>query len=103
MLPACRSTALRAARRSLSRPIEPVSGQQSRHLRRLLSSLAVLEQRDGKFNVSSLAAVSAAKKLGGSVCGFIAGSGTKSVAEEIAKTEGLDKVIYVDNAAYNYV
>ena len=34
-------------------------------LRRLASTLAILEQRDGKLNVSSLASISAAQKLGG--------------------------------------
>lgn len=53
--------------------------------------------------MSSLAAVSAAMKLGGSVTGFVAGSNVKSVAEEAAKVEGLEKVIYVDNASYDKV
>ena len=34
---------------------------------RLASSLAVLEQRDGKLNIASLASVAAAQKIGGSV------------------------------------
>lgn len=51
--------------------------------------------------MSSLAAVSAAQKLGGSITGFLAGSNTKAVAEDAAKVEGLEKVIYVDNAAYD--
>lgn len=70
-------------------------------LQRLLSTLAVLEQRDGKLNMSSLAAVSAAMKLGGSVHGFVAGGNVKAVADEAAKVEGLEKVIFVDNAAYD--
>lgn len=53
--------------------------------------------------MSSLAAVSAAMKLGGSVTGFVAGSNIKAVAEEAAKVEGLEKVIYVDNASYDKV
>lgn len=72
-------------------------------LARLLSTLAVLEQREGKLNMSSLAAVSAAMKLGGSITGFVAGSNVKAVAEEAAKVEGLEKVIYVDNASYDKV
>jgi len=51
--------------------------------------------------MSSLAAVSAAMKLGGQVTGFVAGGNTKAVAEDAAKVEGLDKVIYVDNADYD--
>lgn len=70
-------------------------------LARLLSSLAVLEQRDGKLNVSSLAAVTAAQKLGGSVTALIAGSNIKTVAEEVGKVAGIEKVIFVDNGAYD--
>ena len=70
---------------------------------RLLSTLAVLEQKDGKLNHSSLSAFTAAKKLGGTVHGFIAGKDVKSVAEEIAKAEGVEKIIAVDNAAYEKV
>lgn len=70
---------------------------------RLLSTLAVLEQREGKLNVSSLAAVTAAQKLGGSITGFVAGSNVKSVAEEAAKVEGLEKVIFVENGDYDKV
>ncbi|KAI0009714.1 hypothetical protein F4779DRAFT_358612 [Xylariaceae sp. FL0662B] len=69
--------------------------------RRLLSSLAVLEQRDGKLNHGSLSAITAAKQLGGSVHGFVAGSNIKPVAEEAAKVEGVEKIIAVDNAAYD--
>ncbi|KAH6635193.1 hypothetical protein B0J18DRAFT_40399 [Chaetomium sp. MPI-SDFR-AT-0129] len=70
-------------------------------LRRLLSALAILEQREGKLNTGSLSAVTAAQKLGGSVHGFVAGSSIKSVADEAAKVEGLEKVIVVDSAAYD--
>ena len=70
---------------------------------RLLSTLTVLEQREGKLQNSSLGAVTAAQKLGGSVTAFVAGSGVKSVAEEAAKVKGLDKVIMVENASYDKV
>lgn len=95
-----RSTALRQARTSLrqSTTVPHLSA-----LARLLSSLAVLEQREGKLNTSSLSAVTAAQKLGGSVTGFIAGSGIKAIAEEAAKVKGLDKIIYVENGAYDKV
>jgi len=68
---------------------------------RLLSSLAVLEQREGKLNSSSLAAVTAGQKLGGSVTAFVAGSSIKSVVEEVAKVKGLDKVIFIENGGYD--
>ena len=70
---------------------------------RLLSTLAVLEQRDGKLNGGSLCAVTAAKKLGGSVTGFVAGSNIKTVAEQAAKVNGMEKVVMVDNGAYDKV
>ncbi|KAI9874773.1 MAG: Electron transfer flavoprotein alpha-subunit [Pleopsidium flavum] len=70
-------------------------------LSRLLSSLAVLEHREGKLQNGSLSSVTAAHKLGGSITGFIAGSGVKSVAEEAAKVKGLEKIIMVENAAYD--
>lgn len=70
---------------------------------RLLSTLAVLEQRDGKLSGGSLCAVTAGKKLGGSVTGFIAGSNIRTVAEQAAKGNGMDKVVMVDNGAYDKV
>jgi electron transfer flavoprotein alpha subunit len=70
---------------------------------RLASTLAILEQKDGVLNHSSLSAFTAAKKLGGTVHGFIAGTGVKSVAQEIAKAEGVEKIIAVENAAYEKV
>ena len=72
-------------------------------LQRYLSALAILEQRDGVLNVGSLGAITAAKKLGGSVHGFVAGGNIKGVAEEAAGVEGIEKVIAVDNAAYEKV
>jgi len=72
-------------------------------LRRLLSSLAILEQREGQLNHGSLSAITAAKKLGGSVHGFVAGSNIKSVAEEAAKVDGVEKIIAVENGAYDKV
>lgn len=70
-------------------------------LARLLSSLAVLEQRDGQLNYASLSAVTAAQRIGGSITGIVAGSGIKPVAEAAAKVKGIEKIIMVDNAAYD--
>lgn len=100
MLPLARSCALRTARCRFDRT-PATSSLLSSNLARLLSTLAVLEQREGKLNNSSLGAVTAAQKLGGSIHGFIAGP--KSVAEEAAKVEGLEKVVMVDNSAYDKV
>lgn len=103
MFSAARRTALRGAG-SLPRPSSVFSHSLGPSaLRRLLSSLAVLEQRDGKLNHGSLSAITAAKKLGGTVHGFVAGGNVKPVAEEAAKVEGVEKIIAVDNAAYDKV
>lgn len=70
---------------------------------RLLSSLAVLEQRDGALQNSSLCAITAAQKLGNSITGFIAGSNIKALAEAAAKVKGVEKIIIVENGAYDRV
>lgn len=82
--------------------------RQTRHqlrstLTRLLSSLAVLEQRDGALQYSSLCAITAAQKLGNSITGFIAGSNIKALAEAAAKVKGVEKIIIVENSAYDRV
>ncbi|OHF03385.1 electron transfer flavoprotein domain-containing protein [Colletotrichum orchidophilum] len=77
------------------------SGFRTASRRDLLSTLAVLEQREGKLNHGSLSAITAAKKLGGSIHGFVAGSNIKGVADEAAQVEGVEKVIAIDNAAYD--
>jgi electron transfer flavoprotein alpha subunit len=68
-----------------------------------LSSLAVLEQKDGKLSHGSLGAITAAQKLEGPITAFLAGSNINGVAEEAAKVAGIEKVISVDNAAYDKV
>ncbi|CAG8973350.1 hypothetical protein HYALB_00000113 [Hymenoscyphus albidus] len=100
MIPRISNTVLRQARSQLGAPNRPVAVASLSAFARLLSSLAVLEQRDGKLNHSSLGAVTAAQKLGGSITAFIAGGNIKAVAQEAAKVSGIEKVIAVDNAAY---
>lgn len=72
-------------------------------LRRLASTLAVLEQKEGKLNHGSLSAITAAQKVGGPVHGFVAGSNIKPVADEAATADGVEKIIAVDNGAYDKV
>lgn len=99
MLPTVRHSALRAIRaQTAPRPL--LTPAQSSFLSRLLSTLAILEQREGKINTGALGAITAGEKLGGSVHGFVAGKGAKSVAQEAAKIKGLEKVIVVENEAY---
>jgi len=103
MFSAARKTALRGIN-SLPRPAVAFSGPFNQSaLQRLSSSLAILEQRDGKLNHGSLSAITAAQKVGGSIHGFVAGSNIKAVAEEAAKVAGVEKIIAVDNAAYDKV
>lgn len=97
------SSLLRQARTQLRTGAGPTPIASLSALTRLLSSLAVLEQRDGKLNHGSLGAVTAAQKLGGSIVGFVAGGNIKAVAEEAAKIKGIEKIISVDNAAYDKV
>ena len=102
MFSAARHSVLRQARTQL-RLSQPTALPQYSAFARLLSTLAVLEQKDGKLNIASLAAVTAGEKLGGSITAFVAGSGVKSVAEEAAKVKGVEKIIYVENRAYDKV
>lgn len=90
MIPIVRGTALRAVR----------TQTRSSFLQRLASTLAILEQREGGLNSGSLSAVTAGEKIGGSIHGFIAGKNVKSVAEQAAKVKGLEKIIMVENEAY---
>ena len=88
--------------RSQTYPTKLLQPRQSA-LARLLSTLAILEQREGQLNKNSLSAVTAARKLGGSVTGFIAGSNVKPMAEEAAKVQGVEKIIIVENGSYDKV
>ena len=47
--------------------------------------------------------MTAAIKLGGPVTGFVAGSDIKTVAEQASKGNGMEKVVMVDNGAYDKV
>lgn len=68
-----------------------------------MSTLAILEQRDGQLSQGSLNAFTAAKKLGGTVHGFVAGANVSAAAEEAAKVDGIDRIIKVENRIYEKV
>lgn len=103
MISIARPSVLRAARSQLY-PSRAVHETRFSAFARLLSTLAVLEQRNGKLQPSSLSAIAAAQKLGGSITGFVAGSGVKATAAaEAAKIKGLEKVVAVENDAYEKV
>ncbi|KAF4512996.1 hypothetical protein G6O67_000319 [Ophiocordyceps sinensis] len=85
----------------VSRPLgRSVAGGNGYILGRLLSTLAVLEQRDGQLKHPSLSAFTAAQKLGGTVHGFIAGSKVTAAAEEAAKVDGVEQITTVENSIY---
>lgn len=96
-----------AASKSLCRvsllPSRSVLGVRGRAASRLLSTLAVLEQRDGQLKRGSLSAFTAAQKLGGHVHGFVAGTKVTAAAEEAAKVDGVDQVTVVENEIYEKV
>lgn len=97
---ACQSILRASPRRHLASGLARLTPSQ----RLFLSTLAVLEQRGGALESASLAAVAAAAKLGGPVTGFLAGASVKAgVAAEAAKVSGLEKVIAVENEAYERV
>ncbi|KAL3437086.1 ribosomal protein L1p/L10e family-domain-containing protein [Aspergillus tetrazonus] len=99
MVFAARTSVLRAARAQFTPSRSLVFNQSA--LARLLSTLAVLEQRDGKLQSSSVSAIAAALKLGGPVTAFVAGAGVKATsAAEAAKYKGVEKVVAVENEAY---
>ncbi|KAG9257553.1 electron transfer flavoprotein alpha-subunit [Emericellopsis atlantica] len=98
MFPAARRAVARHASRVIGAAPSLASRAYARS--RLLSTLAVLEQRDGQLSHGSLSAFTAAKKLGGTVHGFIAGNSVASAAQEAAKVEGVEKIISVDNLSY---
>ncbi|KAG6366811.1 hypothetical protein INS49_000992 [Diaporthe citri] len=87
--------------RIAQRTTSPVAFFSPAALRRLASTLAVLEQKEGKLNHGSLSAITAAQKVGGPVHGFVAGSNIKPVADEAATADGVEKILAVDNGAYD--
>ncbi|RAH40411.1 electron transfer flavoprotein subunit alpha/FixB family protein [Aspergillus brunneoviolaceus CBS 621.78] len=101
MLPLARNSVLRAARAQILPSTRTTTAISSAAFARLLSTLAVLEQRDGKIQPSSLSAIAAAQKLGGPITAFVAGANVKATsAAEAAQIKGLDKVVAVENEAY---
>eukprot|EP01004_Peranema_trichophorum_P005908 NODE_4748_length_1119_cov_174.453815_g3565_i1.p1 GENE.NODE_4748_length_1119_cov_174.453815_g3565_i1~~NODE_4748_length_1119_cov_174.453815_g3565_i1.p1 ORF type:complete len:337 (+),score=83.29 NODE_4748_length_1119_cov_174.453815_g3565_i1:56-1012(+) len=64
-------------------------------------ALVVVEHNNAKVSPATLAAVTAASKLG-EVTALVAGKGSKSVVDEISKIQGIAKVLAVDSAEYEH-
>lgn len=66
------------------------------------STLVVAEHAAGKVGSQTLAAVTAATKIGGPVSVFVAGTGAADVAKEFATVVGVDEVIWSGSATYDH-
>ncbi|KAL7273226.1 Electron transfer flavoprotein alpha-subunit [Rhizina undulata] len=95
------SNFITSARASLLRSVRSPLSPRYILTSRLLSTLAIVEHREGKVSASSLPTITAAAKLGGSVTAFVAGSDAKNIAEQTAKLNGVTKVLTVANGAYD--
>lgn len=69
---------------------------------RLLSTLTLIEHGNGAALPGSLSALAAAKQLGGPVTALIAGSEGSQVAQQVAKVDGVEKVLVAGNEVYNH-
>lgn len=72
-------------------------------LNRLLSTLTIIEHTGGVLAPSNLNTLSAAKQLGGPITALVAGSQASKVASEVAKFDGVEKVLVANNEAYDRV
>lgn len=72
-------------------------------LNRLLSSLTLIEHSSGALSPSNLNTLTAAKQLGGPITALVAGSDASKIAAEVAKFDGVDKVLVANNEAYDKV
>ncbi len=67
-----------------------------------MASLVLAEHNNSELNAATLNAVSAAVEIGGDVDLLVAGHGCAAVGEAAAKVVGVNKVIIVDDAAYEH-
>lgn len=68
---------------------------------RFQSTLVVAEHNNDKLSPITLNAITAAKKVGGSVSCLVAGTKCASVVEQLAKTSGIAKILVAENASLN--
>ena len=69
-------------------------------LRRNGSSLVVVEHNGEAVNPITYNAISAAKQLGGDITALVAGDSCTKVAEEMAKAEGVSKLLVAQHAGF---
>lgn len=64
------------------------------------STLVVIEHNGKQIDSSTLATLTAAKKLGGSVTALIAGDTVDEIAKQVSKVSGVNKVLTAKDDAY---
>ncbi|KAG8186345.1 hypothetical protein JTE90_005873 [Oedothorax gibbosus] len=69
-------------------------------LKRYKGTLVIAEHNNGKLVPITLSAITAAKQLGSEVTVLVAGTKTADVVNEVAKAEGISKILSADNEAF---
>lgn len=67
-----------------------------------MSILVIAEHDNSELNPATLAAVTAAGKMGGDINVLVIGSGSGAVAEAASKVAGVAKVLHADDAGYSH-
>ena len=67
-----------------------------------MSILVIAEHDNSELNPATLAAVTAAGKMGGDISVLVIGSGSGAVAEAASKVAGVAKVLHADDASYSH-
>ncbi|KAG0364404.1 electron-transfer-flavoprotein, alpha polypeptide [Gamsiella multidivaricata] len=67
-----------------------------------VSALLFVEHKDNKVAASTLNALTAASKLGGSITALVAGNAPDAVVSEVAKLSGVSKVLVAKDAAFEH-
>ena len=67
-----------------------------------MSILVVAEHDNNAVNPATLKTLAAAKAIGGDIDVLVAGKDCATVADELAKAEGVNKVVLADNAVYEH-
>ncbi|KAI8994720.1 hypothetical protein BDB01DRAFT_773848 [Pilobolus umbonatus] len=65
-----------------------------------VNTLLFVEHKDGSIGGATLNALTAAKKLGGSITALVAGDAPEAIAKEAAKLNGVSKVLTAKDGAY---
>ncbi|NGM38005.1 MULTISPECIES: electron transfer flavoprotein subunit alpha/FixB family protein [Methylobacterium] len=67
-----------------------------------MTTLLFVEHGDGQIKDGTLKALTAAKAIGAPVHALVLGSGTKAVADAVAKLDGVEKVLNSEEAVYDH-